>query len=123
MPHNYISGKDGYVLVNDAEFAFDKWGLKVKTKTPSVKNFTSQGFEETVKGFTDGTISLSGPYDQGNMPLESGEVYEFHLGWKAGIEIVVNARVQEIGPDVNADDADRVSVTALSQGVFTAAIS
>jgi hypothetical protein len=119
---SFASGKDGAVLVGSTPYAFGKWDLDINTKAVPTNNFTSQGFNDNVAGFTGGTITLQGPWDIGSMPLTSGTVYTFNLN--NGITTIpVPARVTNIKPSNDAEGTPTVSVTAVSKGVFTPSIT
>lgn len=70
------------------------------------------------------TLSIDGPYDQGNMPLVCGIQYIFHLGFDSttGVELAVVAQVDEITPSNDAEGAPNVTITAQSTGAFSASI-
>lgn len=115
----FKSGKTGYVIIQSGEYAFDKWDLKVTTKAVSTNNFTSEGFDDNVAGFSGFEVTVSGPWEVGAEPVTSGEVYEFHLGVDEGIEWSGNARVTEVGPSDEAEGTPRLSIKAKSKGVFS----
>lgn len=119
----YLSGKTGYVALGSTPYSFGKWKCSIKSGLPKVTNFKSQGFQALVAGILSSTITLSGPYEVGAMPLVAGQAYEFHLGLDVGIELVVTARIETLEPDNDVEGAPAVSVTAQSTGPFTAAIS
>jgi hypothetical protein len=122
MPFNPIGGPSGSVLVGGVAYAFGKWRFSMKTGLPRVNNFTS-AYQLLVAGLTSGTLTLDGPYDGGNMPLTSGTSYAFTLRFSGAISLLVTALVGEIGPSQDIEDAARVTVTAESNGSFTAAIT
>ncbi|HEY1191121.1 MAG TPA: hypothetical protein VGE74_26035 [Gemmata sp.] len=117
------SGKSGYVAVGDVPFAFGKWKLAMKAGTPKTTNFLSGGFQTVVPGVIEGTITLSGPWDVGNMPIGVNGVYPFHLGLDTGVELVVTAQVSGIDADNDVEGTPSVSVTATTTGSFSAAIT
>jgi hypothetical protein len=123
MPFTPKSGTTGFVKLGAATYAFGKWKLAIKGGTPPVTNFTGGGFQQIVPGVVKGTLTLSGPWDYGNMPLVVNTSYVFHLGLDTGIELVVTAQVSGIEPEDDVEDAARVTVTAESNGAFTAAIT
>lgn len=115
---SFTSGKDGAVLVGATPYAFGKWSAAINTKAVPVNNFTSQGFNESVPGFTGATITLDGPWNINAMPLVSGTVYTFNLN--NGLNTMsIPARVTDIKPSNDAEGTPTVSVTAVSQGLFT----
>lgn len=123
MADNYLSGTTGHVLLGATEYSFGKWRLDMETAVPKVTNFTSGGFQALVSGITKGTITLEGPYNQGNMPLTCGNSYSFVLKWTASVSITVTALITKLSIDDDAEAAPRVNVTAESNGTFTAAIT
>lgn len=122
MPFNPIGGPSGSVLIGGVPYAFGKWRCPIKTGLPRVNNFTS-AFQQLVAGLTSGTITLDGPYDGGNMPLTSGQSYEFTLKFSNAISLTLTALVGEIVPSQDIEDAARISITAESSGTFTASIT
>lgn len=123
MADNYLSGITGGVLIGGPAYSFKKWKLAMNTKMVIRNNFTVQGFQRLVAGFTKGTVTAEGPYNAGNFPIVCGVFYVFTLQWSANLAIVVTCGVQDLEPDDDAEDGPNVSITALSSGVFTAAIT
>lgn len=122
MPFAPKSGITGFVKLGSTTYAFGKWSLAMKAGTPKVTNFTS-AYQAVVAGVVSATLTLSGPWDYGNMPLVIGTSYVFHLGLDTGVELSLTAIVSGITPENDVEDAARVTVTAESNGSFTAAIS
>ncbi len=125
MADNYLSGKDAYVKLGSAAYSFAKWTADIRTGAPKVNNFTSGGFDANVQGFTGATINLTGPYNEGNMPLTGGQTYVFHLGFitgAPGVELQITARVTSIKPTADAEGTVTLDVTAESTGSFTASV-
>lgn len=120
MPNK--SGVTGYVAVGAAIYPFGKWKSAMKGGTPKTTNFTTGGYQTVVPGVVESTITLSGPWNVGSMPLAINGVYVFHLGVDAGIELLVTAQVSGLEPDNDVEGTPSVSVTATSTGAFTAAI-
>lgn len=118
---NPISGKEGSVQVGTATYAFKKWELAMDTNLPVVNNFTS-AYQQLVSGVTSGTLTLEGPWDVSNMPLTTGNSYNFTLAVNNSVNLQVTAFVANITPSDDIDDAARVKVTAKTSGSFTAAI-
>jgi len=122
MAFNPIGGPSGSVLIGGVVYAFGKWRCPIRTGLPRVNNFTS-AFQQLVAGLTSAAITLDGPYDGGNMPLTSGNSYEFTLKFSNAISLVLTARVAEIVPSQDIEDAARISINADSTGSFTASIT
>ncbi len=116
------SGKSGYVVVGNTPFGFGKWKHAMKGGTPKTTNFRTGGYQTVVPGVIESTITLSGPWDVGGMPIAINGVYVFHLGLDTGIELVVTAQVSGIEPDDDVEGTPNVSVTATSTGAFDASI-
>jgi len=120
-----LSGIDGYVKVGatpGVAYGFNKWKLAFKTNLPNVSGFKSAGYHDNVKGKTMATLTLSGAYD-GTMPLVCGNLYEFHLGFSATIELVCSARISDLQPADDYEDKPTLDVTAESSGVITAQVT
>ena len=121
MPDNFISGNDGYTKLGAVAYNFGKWTFPIDG---GVKKFFAFGsaFQRTSAGGISGQVTLEGPYNQGNMPLVLHTVYELHLGWAVGVEIVVNARLANIeySNEVSAGgEPGGVSCVFESDGAFT----
>jgi hypothetical protein len=119
----FLSGTTGYVKVGVITYRFGKWKITIKAGTPKVTNFAGSGYQQIVPGVVMATITLSGAYDSGNMPLAANSVYAFHLGMDTGVELAIPAQVSGIEADNDVEGTPTVSVTAESTGVFTAAIT
>lgn len=117
----FISGNDAYVKLGAVSYNFATWKLSVD---PGNKKFFAFGSrsQRTLPGGIAATITCDGPLNKGSTPLVPGTVYEFHLGWELGVELVVNAR---LGPTefetaiAAGGDPASVSITADSEGDFT----
>ncbi len=124
MADNYIGGADGYVKLGATAYNFAKWTCEFDPGNIKFFAFGSS-FQITLPSGKSAKLSFEGPYNQGNMPLTPGTVYEFHLGWMVGIEIVVSAR---LGPLKVSNEIKQggepapVSCEADSHGSFTFAI-
>lgn len=95
MADNFISGNDGYVKLDANEYAFGEWEFPIDGGTKRFFAFGSD-FQRTLPGGKAAQISMKGAYNQGNMPLVVGVVYDLHLGWEVGVELSVSARVDKI---------------------------
>lgn len=118
----FLSGKVGGVLVGGVGYAFGKWKFAFNAKEVSVNNFLSQGFQQLVIGFTKGSITMSGPYDQGNMPLTAGNSYALTLQFTNAIVLTVTAFLTDLTPSNDAEGTPTVDCSFSSSGVFTASI-
>lgn len=119
----FLSGTTGFVKLGVTTYKFGKWKLAIKGGTPKVTNFAGAGYQQLVPGVISGTLSLSGAYDQGNMPLTINTSYVFYCGFDTGIQLSVTAQVSSIDMDNDVEDTPRVNVTAESTGSFTASIT
>lgn len=113
-----LTGITGYVKVGGASLAFSKWKLAIKVGLPKLTNFLTQGFQKNGRGVKGATVTISGPFDAA-MPLIAGTVYEFTLGWDAGLEIVVSARVGQSDLDNDVEQNPNAGFTAESTGPFS----
>ena len=126
MPDNYISGIDSYVKLGALPYSFKNWNFPVDG---GVKKFFAFGsnFQRTLPGGISAEITMKGAYNQGNMPLVVGNVYEVHLGFAAGIEIVVNARLANVSfeSEISAggEPGGQCSCTFASEGAFAVSFS
>ncbi len=118
----FLAGKNAAVLIGSISFRFDEWKVTLRNQLSKVTNFESQGYADYIDGITDGKITLSGPYDQGNMSFTVGSSYDLILTYISGTTLTVAALLESIDPDVKVEDAERVSLTFQSTGAFSAEI-
>lgn len=118
----FLPGTTGYVAIGATTYAFGKWKLAIRGGTPKVTNWSGGGYQQLVAGVVAGTVTVSGAWNVGGMPVAIGALYTFHLGLGTGIELIVNAIVSAIDPENDVEDTPRVSVTAESSGAFVAVI-
>jgi hypothetical protein len=123
MAANYLSGVQAAVLIGATPYSFSKWSIPIEIDLPKITNFTSQAFQAIVAAVTRGTITLQGPYNQGNMPFTAGSSYTFILQYTNSVSITVTALIEQIRPDIDVEDAQRITIVAKSNGTFTAAIT
>ncbi len=120
MAFNPQTGCLASVTVGSTTFAFDEWKFSPKNNLAKVTNFTSSCFGAYIKGITEGEITLSGPYDEGNDAWTVGNTYSIVLATSA-FTVTVPGILKGIDLDVKVDDAARLSLTLQTTGVFTAA--
>jgi hypothetical protein len=124
MSQSFVSGVVGYVQVGTlttSRYAFKKWTLKMMAALPKMSNFLSS-YQRVVAGLISGQLTVEGPYDGNSMAFTAGGSYVWVLGLSASISITVTALIEDITPTNDVDDAPRVTITAQSDGTFTAAI-
>lgn len=121
---SFFGGPNGYVQNNATSkfFSFDKWKLSMKTTLVEVTSFTSNGYQVMVPAITGATLTVSGPYNYGNMPFATGVGYVWNLGFSSSIFIQLFAMIETIEPDVDVKGRASISITAQSSGAFTAAV-
>ena len=122
MPQNLLSGKTGSVLIGTVSMSFGKWKAAFKTNLPKVNNWNSTPYQALVSGLTSGTLTISGPYDEGNMPFVCGNSYTFILGFTDTINLTCTVLIESIDAENDVDGAPSISITGQSNGSFTAAI-
>jgi hypothetical protein len=125
VPDNFISGNDMYVKLGSTEYSFGAWTFTVDGGN---KKFFAAGsaFQRTLPGGIAGTVEADGPYNSGNMPLQVGVVYEFHLGLETGDEFIVDARLGNVkyGNKIDAGGQPAsCSISADSDGEFNIELS
>lgn len=123
MADNYLSGLTGAISLGTTAYAFGKWKAAFNTKTIPVNNFTSGGYQALVKGFTKATITASGPYNQGNMPLTCGNTYTFNLTLTAGTVLTATGVLGDMTMSNDAEGNPQVDITAESTGSFAASFT
>lgn len=125
MADLYISGKQGSVrTVNSSgfSFSFDTWELSSNAKLPDITNFTSGGYQALLSGIIDGTVTVSGPYNSGNMAFTAGLTYVWVLCFTDAIYLTCTAIIQTLKADDKVADAPRINIVAKSTGSFSAGI-
>lgn len=120
MADNFISGNTSYVTLGALAYSFGGWRLNVDGGT---KKFFALGsnFQRTTAGGIAGTPVLDGPYNAGNMPLVIGTLYELHLGFAPGIELVLTARFSVVDYSTKVEaggDPAQCSASFDSDGSF-----
>lgn len=123
MSQNILSGKSGSTNIGATSYSFGKWKVALKTNLPKVTNWNSGGFQQLVSGITEATLTISGPYDAGNMPFTVGNSYIWLLNWTNVLGLSVPAIIESIDADNDVDGNPTISITARSSGNFTAAIT
>lgn len=124
MAQNLLSGKSGYFSTGSATYSFGKWEADVKAKMVPVPNFNGLGFMQYVVGLIESKISITGPYDQGNMAFTVGTQYTWHLGLNAGpVELAIPGILEGIKMAEDVEGNPVVTLTVQSTGSFTASIT
>ncbi len=123
MADNFLAGKSASVTVGAKSFSFDKFRLSIKCGLVEVTSFTSGGYQVMIPGILSATLTVSGPYNQGNMTFTAGVSYSWNLTFTTNITLIVVALIESLEPDVDVKGRQSVSITAQSSGSFTAAIS
>ncbi len=122
MSFTPVSGIGASVKIGTTTYAFEKWKISFKSGLPKVNNFTSV-YQQLVGGITSATVTLEGPYDEGNMAFSVGSAVSFILSWDGSTHLTVPVLLESIDPSQDVNDAGRVSVVGQSTGSFTAAIT
>jgi len=123
MAFTPLAGKNAAVLIGTVPYAFDEWQADIKNGLSKTTNFTSAGYATYISGITDAKVTLSGPYDQGNMAFTVGNSYTLILTYVTMVTLTVTALLEDISVDVKVEDAERVKLTFQTTGSFTAAIA
>ena len=95
----------------------------MKTVGLKINDFTCNGYQTLIAGFTSASITLEGAYFAGNTPLTCGDIYDFELFYSATLSLTVSALISDITPTVDAEKEETLSVTADSTGSFTAEVT
>ena len=122
MADNFIVGKSGSVKIGAVSYSFDKWKVSFHAVLPVITNFTSGGYQALLSGLVDGTVTISGPYNNTNMGFTVGTTYTWLLNLTDAVGLSVPAIIESLEPDDAVADSPRISITAKSTGSFTAAI-
>jgi len=123
MAQNLLAGKTGSVTIGATTFSFGKWEVEVHSKMVPVPNFNGAGAEQYVAGLYGGKLTVSGPYDMGNMPFTVGTQYTWSLALNASVVLSLPAIVDSIKPSVDVEGAAMITITAQSNGTFTPSIT
>ncbi len=122
MADNYLAGKTGFVTIGSTSYSFAKWKSALKTALVKVTNFTTAGYQLLVAAITSATLTVEGPYNEGNMAFTAGVSYTWVLGFTTMVSLTISAFIEQISVDNDVEGAPRVEITAQSSGSFTAAI-
>jgi hypothetical protein len=118
---NFIGGNDAYVQLDEILYSFKNWGFPIDGGTRKFFSFGSD-FQRTLPGGKSAQVTMEGAYNQGNMPLVIGVVYEVHCGWEEGIEFLVSCRIDKIeySNEIGAggEPGGQCKVTMESEGSF-----
>lgn len=117
MPFSPAPGRLAYVQDSFGRRAFKTWKYGGDTPAVKVNNFNSDS-QLVVPGVFSTKITISGPYDEGNMPYTMGDYYILTLGWSATADLTVTGLLTNIDGDQDVEDAGRVSLTFASNGQF-----
>jgi hypothetical protein len=131
VPDQFYGGPSGAVSTvpsiggSPAYRSFDKWKLSMKTTLVEVTSFTSNGFQVLVPAITEATLTVTGPYNEGNMPFTTGVSYTWNLYFSQATNVLINlqAYIETIEPDVDVKGRASVNITAKSSGSFTPAVA
>ena len=118
-----MHGIKASITVGGTAFAFDSFKFSPKNKVADVSNFTGGGYRQFIAGLTDGKVTCTGPYDEGNMPVTVGAAGTLVLTYVTGTTVSCPCLCESIDADVKIDDAQKVSMTFQITGSFTAAIA
>jgi hypothetical protein len=118
----FFSGKSGSVSIGEVDYAFGKWSIDLDANLPKMNNFLS-GFQILVSGLISSKLTLSGPYDAGEMAFTAGNSYEFILAVSDTIAFTITYFVENIKIDDDIDDAARISLSGQSSGSFTPSVT
>lgn len=122
MTFNPLAGKVGFVNTGASNYAFGKWKWSPKAKMVPVPNFNGGGFEQYVVGLVGGKITISGPYDQGNMAFTVGNTYTWTLGLAVSVTLTVPGILESIDMDEDVEGSPTVTLTVQTNGSFTTSI-
>lgn len=118
-----LSGKTGFVTDSTGTTrSFGKWSLAIKVGKPKVTNWNTSPYQALVSGIYSGNLSLSGPYDYGNMPFTAGGPQVFNLGLFNGVYLT-GAFIIDIDIDNDVDGNPSVKITGESSGAFSISIA
>lgn len=119
----FKAGKDGSISINAAAQKMRNWSFKMHADAVDTTNFEStNGKRENIEGLGSGTISCEGLFDQGVVALTVGTSYTFLLN--AGTtSFSVPARITDATPSTAVDGVAVVTIEAVTNGDFTAALS
>jgi hypothetical protein len=124
MSQSFVGGTQGYVqtgTLTSSRYAFKSWQLKMACALPKANNFLSP-YQRVVAGLISAQLTVEGPYDGNSMAFSAGASYDWVLGLSMSISLTVTALISDITPKNDIEDMPRVSITAESDGAFTASI-
>ena len=123
MAQNLLSGKTGYLNDSTANRSFGKWDLELITKLIPVPNFNGGGYMQKVTGLYDGKFTLTGPYDQGNMPYTVGNQYTFNFGLAPSVFLTAPGIIGSIKMSEDVENNPAVTITGETNGAFSISIT
>lgn len=123
MAQNLLAGKSGYVNTGSANYSFGKWEADIQVKTVQVPNFNGGGFMQRVVGLTDGKVTITGPYDQGNMAFTAGNTYTWTLGLAPSVFLTMPGILQSIKLAEDVEGNPVLTLNVETSGSFTASIT
>jgi hypothetical protein len=119
---NPASGTEASVMVGSVTMRFSKFDFDVDVKDVAVNNFSSAQQLLTF-GLGKGKVTLSGPYDIGNMPLEAGNVYVVTLNVNEDVSFVCPCMLNHYKISDDVEDAPRITCDFNSTGTFSMAVT
>lgn len=125
MPDQFIGGNDSYVKLGAVAYGFNKWNIPIDAGVKTFYVFGTQG-QLTVAGGYGAEITAEGVYNAGNFPMIVGNLYDVHLGFAPGVELLVTARLAnaEFSTQISqGGDPAGVKVTFKSHGNFSLVLS
>ena len=120
---NFLPGKSGGVLLGATAQAWRKWTAKMFAKLGETPNFLASGYMTRVAGMVDSTVTLSGAYDQGNMPWTVNASGTVTLQFTNSVTLVIAGLVESITSSVDVTEPQMQEVVIANNGSFTAAIT
>jgi len=119
----FLAGVNGYVKIGTVYYCFDKWKMSMKNTLVEVTSFCSGGYQVMLPGIFSATITISGPYDSGNMPFTVGEAVALVLGFSSSLSITCNGFIETLEPDVDVKGRCSLAMTVQSSGSFAGSVT
>lgn len=108
----FAVGREASVTVQSTAKKFDSWSIVLSCETADVSDFDRRS-AKTLPGLPRAAITLSGPYEVGELQMEQGQVYTAELGITDTVSVDVEMLVEKVTLTQTVRGVARVDVTGV----------
>ena len=108
----FAPGRVAYVEVDGTTKKFDSWGFSANCDMIESSDYDYRS-AKYLPGLPTGNITLTGPYDVGELGMAQGQEYPIELGITASVFIETTILVSSIKLAQNARGVARVEVSCV----------